>query len=262
MILQPDSHKRLKLVSLILGITHLTSYNWVLMNLLSLNKIGLAADIVILSEAKDKEPNFEDQGRSGSRSGGASRGECINNSEEITALIPLSKFGETVSVRPTFWFYVPYSTAQPLPGKFQLQDADRNPIFDVDFTLPTQPGYISLQIPETQQGLEVGKEYRWYFYLHCDRKKQDVPITLSGWVTRVNAAPEMQHELQVAQNQHYQVYANHRLWYDAIASLAELRLKNPQDPILTQEWTQLLQAKGVDLTLPNTPPVGSVTITP
>jgi hypothetical protein len=30
--------------------------------------------------------------------------------------------------------------------------------------------------------------------------------------------------------------AEYKIWYDAIASLVNLRLKNPQDPLLANDW--------------------------
>lgn len=67
---------------------------------------------------KQKSPDFSGEGRPGKRKGGGSRGGCPfvnpnstdNQKSPLTAFIPITNSGKTIAKRPTFLFYVPYSS--------------------------------------------------------------------------------------------------------------------------------------------------------
>lgn len=42
------------------------------------------------------------------------------------------------------------------------------------------------------------------------------------------------------------VYAANGIWYDALDTLAQLRLSNPNDPNLISNWDILMKAAGID----------------
>jgi len=41
-------------------------------------------------------------------------------------------------------------------------------------------------------------------------------------------------------------YARNGIWYETLATLAEMRRLAPNDSRLTTEWTQLLQSQGLE----------------
>ena len=212
--------------------------------------------------AKQNDYDFASDGRSGNRSGGGSRSDCPDMTPPLTALMPISNWGKTVIERPSFWFYVPYSPQQMPIGEFVLQREDDSEILRIPFQLPPETsGFVSFSIPPQAEGLELNQWYRWYFNLYCDRQKSSSPILVEGWVQRVAIDPALQRELNTATSRKDKVYADHFLWYDAVAHLAQLRLANVSDETLAEDWTKLLQAKGVDLELPQEAPlIGSVVI--
>lgn len=236
----------------------------VILNLISLTSETLANNLTTFNQSilsfyvKQKDSGFAGDGRSGNRSSGAGRGNCPAVKPPLTALIPTSNFGTTLAERPTLWFYVPYSAQQVNSGEFILQDSEGNDIIRTPFKLPNQPGYISFHFPSTAPSLEINKEYRWYFNLYCDAKKASSPITVEGWIQRIQITPEMQSQISGNQSQKYLVYEQNGIWFDAIANLAELRIKNPGSPSLSEAWNRLFKAQGVGLELPNQEPVGSI----
>lgn len=196
------------------------------------------------------EPDFSGAGRPGRQTSGESRSNCPATNTPLTALMPVSNWGTTTAEHPTFWFYVPYTPQQASIGEFVLQNELRQDIARIPFTLPKTPGFMSFALPASQTPLTVDKWYRWYFKLYCDRQKSSSPIFVQGWVQRIALTPDLEEQLQQS-NRKDLVYRDRQIWYDAIAHLANLRLANPSDPKLVEDWNRLLKAKGVELNLPN-----------
>lgn len=193
-----------------------------------------------------KSPDFSGDGRPGRRAGGGSRSPCPSIAPPLTALMPATNWGKTVAERPTFWFYVPYSSQQAPAGEFVLQSEQGNDIYRIPFTLPETPGFVNFSTPHSAAPLEINKSYRWYFKLYCEPQKASAPVFVDGWVQRVQLTPTLESQLR-STTQDYAVYAANGIWYDAIAHLAELRVTNPANARLDQEWASLLGAKGVGL---------------
>ena len=196
---------------------------------------------------KQKSPDFSGHGRPGRRAGGGSRSPCPAKDPPLTALMPVTNWGKTVASNPTFWFYVPYSPQEVHSGEFVLQESEGNDIYRTPFTLPKTPGFVSFSIPHTQAPLKINKLYRWYFKLYCEPQKSSAPVFVEGWVQRVALTSELESQLQAAKLREYTVYADNGIWYDAVASLAELSRTNPANPRLDQDWADLLSLRGVGL---------------
>ena len=207
--------------------------------------------------ASPKAPDFTGTGRPGRQTAGDSRDSCPMVSQRLTALMPTSHWGKTVTERPTFWFYVPYSAQQVPVGEFVLQDENRQDAYRVPFTLPQTPGFVSFTLPASA-ALRNEQWYRWYFKVYCHSDQNSSPIFVQGWIQKIASDPMLQSQLKSEALRDDVVYATQGIWYDAIAHLAELRLNNPQSTALAADWHQLLQAQGVDLLLPAAPLVGSV----
>ena len=191
---------------------------------------------------------------SGRARGGASRGNCPAVSKPLTALIPNTQktlntyrpaWGLTVAEYPTLWFYVPYSLEPKLPVQFVLQDERGNYVYKTSFTATeTQPGIVRFNLPSTIAPLEVGKMYHWYFLVDCD---PDAPASVDSWIQRVpmnstfTSKPQKSTPLQQAA-----LYANKGIWYDALTTLAELRIANPSDVTLSNHWVSLLNSVGLN----------------
>jgi len=200
---------------------------------------------------------------SGRPRGGASRGNCPSLSKSLTALVPATQktlgeeqarsalttyksvWGLTVAEHPTLWFYVPYSLTPRLPIKFVLQDERGNYVYKTSFTATeTQPGIVKFHLPSTIAPLEVGKMYHWYFLIDCD---PDTPVSVDGWIQRVPMNSTFTSKSQKATPlQRVALYADNGIWYDALTTLAELRIANPSDAKLINDWVSLLNSVGLD----------------
>lgn len=221
---------------------------------------SLSTPVMMASESGNEDGDWGEP-HTGSQTGTGQRNDCPDVNGSLTALIPKTNWGKTVSQSPTFWFYVPYSSEQIAVGKFVLQDEQGiNQIEPIQFTLPETPGFVSFTLPETAPILEVGLDYYWAFELYCHPKSR-TPIYVEGWIQRGIANSNMGNQGDVEANQIYQVYWENRIWFDVVNELTQQRLKQPTDKALEAEWLRLLQEGGLETEQLSTEPIwGAVVI--
>lgn len=211
-------------------------------------------------------PPPPDRDAPGNRGGGAGRG-CGAGNRFITALVPEYKqvldrgaitkvWGTTIAERPTLWFDVPYEKGTISTMEFVLQ-ANSSPakeIYRSEIMPPEGPGIISIHLPASIPPLEAGKLYTWFFKtrLQCGSsvaaaKPQLQKEELYGWVQRVSPSATLTSQLkQATPQQRATLYAQNGIWFDALTTLAEQRVANPQDTRLTEDWNNLLKAVGLE----------------
>jgi hypothetical protein len=195
-----------------------------------------------------------------SRTAGASRGGCSSEVQRPVALLPSTEIGLTVAANPTFFFHIPQPTTKAV--EFTLQDSDDQVVYETSMDLSDVPGIVSVSLPReslASPSLEVGKTYKWNFAIVCDTTDRGQDIVLEGWIQRNELTPTLANELEkAAPKDRPSIYADAGFWYDTVASLAQLREANPNDPQLAEDWTTLLQSIGLDA-IAQAPLVGSVT---
>ncbi|GAA6616172.1 DUF928 domain-containing protein [Scytonema sp. NUACC26] len=201
---------------------------------------------------------------SGRRAGMGSRDNCPAVATALTALIPLREEqgvskqtdkssagiveGLTTSERPTFWFYMPYTQNSKASAEFSLQDSAGNDIYKGAVTLPANPSIIGVSLP-SNTSLQLGKTYRWYLKVRCDRQRTaSVPIYVEGDIQRVNLDSRIVQELQATTDtqQKVAIYAEEGIWFDSLTMLAQLYLSNPKDASIAANWQSLLQSVNLD----------------
>ncbi len=200
------------------------------------------------------------RGRPGRRSDTGSRDGkgCPSTDTPIIALMPQNHFGLTLEQYPTFWFYIPYKPDQITSAKFVLRDQNSKEIYQTSLSLVGTPGLVSFSLPPVAS-LEVNNQvtdvsgYQWDLILYCG--SQD--FSLRGWVQRITR-PDLERQLQTATpRERIALYAENSIWYTALNDLAKLRISQPQNRTLAQDWTNLLKDVGLE-TLANKPIVGSI----
>jgi hypothetical protein len=177
-------------------------------------------------------------------------------------LIPETNLGLTIAAYPTFFFYIPQTSAQEL--RFVLLDEEKgNQVYKTTFTPPTTPGIVSLSLPSNKNlpPLEVGKTYHWYFQINCSAQQleQDIGnVYVDGWVQRLEPSLILTSQLEKASpRKRVELYRNNDLWYDALTTLAEQRRLKPNDFAIATEWENLLGSGGLNKEIARKPIVGS-----
>jgi Domain of Unknown Function (DUF928) len=201
---------------------------------------------------KLKLPPPPQRGIAGNRSAAASRDKCPQVSPPLTALVPKYQerrvWGLTQMERPTFWFYVPYTNSSIVDMSFTLQDesnpAETKIVYENLTISPAQKsGLMQVTLPSSIEPLATNKTYHWFLKLNMGCRSGQRPLFVDGWVQRIDMDRHLSVQIQQATpTAKVALYAENGLWYDALATLANLRLTQPQDTALNQDWQNLLDA--------------------
>ncbi|NET57240.1 MAG: DUF928 domain-containing protein [Symploca sp. SIO2E6] len=203
-------------------------------------------------QKREDPPNTGDTNRQAGASGrlSCSRGSADNS--QITALVPITQeaepenetgttretvWGLTVDEYPTFWFYLPYWLTSTCYAEFVLEDETGTEVYKTTLTdSQDSHGVVSIQLPATEPKLKQGQWYQWKLLFYPGVTK---PISVNGWVKRVELEPQISEE-GVA------FYEQTGIWYDPLTKLAKLRIQDPQDEELQAEWEKLLGAVNLE----------------
>lgn len=186
------------------------------------------------------------EGIPGRREGGGTRGDCLQTSEPLVALMPQDAYGETVSGYPSFYFFVPAISVEM--AEFQLLNEAGDTVYTSEFQVTGESGIVAIHLPETvgMPPLAVGENYEWVFSLVCDRNDRSGDLFVSGWLQRIEPSQAFLDELAITpESDRSSLYARSGLWYEAIDTLVENRLARPSQPELTEKWTLLLESVGL-----------------
>ncbi|WP_341731943.1 DUF928 domain-containing protein [Microcoleus sp. EPA2] len=209
-------------------------------NCLVLGYVQLNLNNLLVSDSQQPPVNS----RPSERKPTGTRGPCEDTAGvPFTPLLPprSSDFlASTITDRPTFWFYVPYSSQSVSYGTFSLEDAEGNRLYKMDFKLPDIPGIVSVNLPQEQKSLEINKTYRWYFRLYCSSQNSSGSNSVfhTGLVKRVEGV-NLEAQLQAATIENRAaIYITNQLWYD-MPDLAQIR-SSPND------WINILKAMDLE----------------
>ncbi|AFZ05197.1 protein of unknown function DUF928 [Oscillatoria nigro-viridis PCC 7112] len=180
------------------------------------------------------------------RQGGTHRGCKLRDGLFITPLIPESNIGLTVTESPTFFVYVSQPAAQV---EFILLNADESEVVYETTLKNDKAGIVGVSLSEKRktQNIQVGKRYVWSFALACDPLERSGDYIVKGWMQRIEPQANLKQDLANPDPMAKVIaYAKNGIWYETLATLAEMRRLAPDDSRLTTEWTQLLQSQGLE----------------
>lgn len=175
--------------------------------------------------------------------GGTRGGGCYYKNQSLTALVPETEIGKTISATPKLFFYVP-KNRQPTEVKFMLRDKGDRLIYQTSITNDAS-GVIAFQVPDTETTqLQVGETYQWEVSMICNPQNPFQDLVVRGWIERVEISSAMAAQLnQADQTEIIALYQNADLWYDALAAAVELRSKYNQNDA---PWLKLLSSVGLE----------------
>ena len=175
--------------------------------------------------------------------GGATRSGCVEEADSLLALTPSTTLGLTTSEHPSFFWYVPATTAQT--AEILIRDLQENEIYRSITPIPTS-GIVSFTLPENSTALEVGQTYEWFFSLICQPDDRSQDVFVSAGIQRVEVPVELATQLEQASlSDRSHLYAANGIWHDTFAILLELRRSQPSDATLISDWEELLNSAGL-----------------
>ena len=208
--------------------------------------VSLPAGAVTFSTPKGASGVPRQQTTSGAtRNNGACLSNAIASKDTVTPLIPHTRLGLTVSERPTFFVYVPQTTATE--ATFSLQDADRNLVYRTKVALKENGGVIRITVPETVKALQMDNDYRWVVEIHCIADLDPDNPFAEGWVRRTSVNANLAGKLETAKTplERAMAYSQEGIWYDALGNMADAVREQPQDSTLIKSWEELLTSVGL-----------------
>jgi hypothetical protein len=171
---------------------------------------------------------------------------CHTGNIKLTALVPESLIGRTVSEYPVFFFYLPKTDFYDVElAEFFLEDENGSLIYETTLKTNNAAGVMSVSIPANKKvsPLEAGKNYRWSIALICDPDDRSIDMVARGIVRRVELSADILRELDAADpRQKTVIYAENGIWQDALGTLAAARRANPNDTDLAADWESLLDS--------------------
>ena len=228
-------------------VSSLVSLSFGMVNLLPVqandmsNKVASAFNITF-------DPPNESQPKA--TKGGASRGsQCAIDSQDtidpFAPLLPTTNIGLTTATHPTLLVHIPATSAQSI--FLTLQDENEDQVYQTILPISNKSGIIGLNIPKEAPALETGKSYKWSFALMCDNKlRPDSPV-VQGYVKRVQLQSQLSNQLEEATPlEMAALYGKAGIWYETIATLAQLRQNQPQNNDLETAWNNLLISVGLE----------------
>ena len=189
----------------------------------------------------------------GNRRGAATRAggeQCrADKDQRLTALVPRSNNGWTLSERPNLHWYMPSSSFKLARfDLYEVGEGEQHQAYSAEFPITGNAGVTSsVHLDPPLPPLTIGQSYRWVIVLVCpDQPSRNV--FAEGWVQRVQPKAAVAAQLAAAAPEdRFKIYAEAGLWYDTLQELAQLRQAQPQESSLIQEWQELMASESVQL---------------
>lgn len=163
--------------------------------------------------------------------------------QKLATLIPIDKFGLTVSASPEFFAYVPKTSAIAI--EFVLENQKGQKIDRQKIILGNTPSIIKFQLPTTKP-LEVGKDYKWAIALVNKNGKTEGDLA-EGIIRRVVPNPDLIAKLGNASDiDRVFLYGKFGIWHEFLTELAKLRLAQPSDEEINALWLDLLKSSNLE----------------
>jgi hypothetical protein len=169
--------------------------------------------------------------------GGTRSGACISREKPI-ALVPPNDLSTIAGGQATLFLYLPKLWAKT--AELSVTDASDRDLYAATIAMPKDAGVIQVSLPE-KVALQPNQAYYWEFAIVCDPKDRTKDLVIGGVLWRTEVCSDLQTALQQATPlKQAELYANARIWQNALTTAAQLRDSNPA------AWEQLLKSVGLE----------------
>jgi hypothetical protein len=161
----------------------------------------------------------------------------------LTLLAPSDHIGQTISARPTFFWYL--ADKQTVTFKL-VEPGVRKPLLTKTVRVE-KPGIVPLELPKDAPELALNKDYRWSIAVVCNTDENSEEGFELSFIRRVAQTPELSRQLATAKSDQSraQIYASQGLWYDALATLSQASAADPKNRSVHNSLVSLLDQIGL-----------------
>lgn len=153
-------------------------------------------------------------GSNGSRGNG-----CQGDAKtSLITLAPLAYVGQTVSLQPTFTWFVPDSQSRKI--EFSIYQYVNGKLEPVDTILmQSSPGIMTFSLEKTKTSLSVGEKYLWQVALLCNPNHPSEDLIARAEIEVVTIPPSLKNAISRTKEvvKRSDLYAENGIWYDALA---------------------------------------------
>lgn len=184
------------------------------------------------------------QGREGSASG-----VCAESRRPLRAIAytdPRSQTAvsaRTAQAQPTLWVYLPVPISEETEASFVLKNSLNAPLYEGALSGQTDStGIIGISLSDIPLSIDlaVGDAYQWSLSVTCAENETAV---VSGWIERRLLDSSLRPTFEaVGSRNRAALYANYGYLQDTLSELAALRLANPDNEAIAQDWSNFLSA--------------------
>jgi hypothetical protein len=138
--------------------------------------------------------------------------------------------------------------------EFVLRAANKQQVYSAQYPLMKSaegvvgaPGIMSLTVANLYP-MKIGQDYYWELRVRCNYTEADrsEDLVVEGRLKRVEPDPTLALRIQQATpKERVALYANAQYWYEALATLVELKRDRPNDSELAATWDKLLTSMGL-----------------
>ena len=236
-------------------------HNWTLISFLTLGSyLGSLLTLVALANVNTlvlfQPPPKEEQPESTQGAASRQNQECpqdflVSQPQEssdkyqlnLTAIVPDSNYGLTVTNRPNFWVYLPKTSAQQ--AILSIKEEGIDPYWQQSVSLTGKVGIMGIKLSNNAPALETGKNYRWAVILVCGNRPNPNDPVVAAWIKRVDKS-NTKGSLPIAPTSLEKAawYAQNGIWYDALNILIEAKKSSLDN--WNDIWMKYLQSGGLD----------------
>ena len=143
------------------------------------------------------------------------------------------------------YWYLAHATQHPVDLILTAPQSIK-PLLETRLHPPVQPGMQRVRLADYHIRLDLGVTYTWSVLLVPDATQRSRDVMAAGTIERIAVPPELQSQLVGADKMtSARLYGETGLWYDLIATLAELIEADPQDRTWHQQRAILLDQEGL-----------------
>lgn len=157
------------------------------------------------------------------------------NPSKLKAIVPQGNSGLTAQEYPTFWVYVPPTTAQS--AILSIAEVGEKPYWHQAIDLTGKSGTIGVKLARNTHGLEIGQNYRWALILVCGEDPHPNDPVVTAGIKRIKS--NLPQNLTLLEQVAW--YAQGGIWYDALNILAQEKSSLNNGEIL---WSRYLRSGG------------------